>query len=322
MFGFRRRPEKQKTKSKDAPIIAQPSAFHIQFDNVHKNLGGRDILKGLNLGIRRGETFVIIGLSGTGKSVSLKHMIGLMDPDSGVVSIGGVDISLLPRAQRLENMKKFGYLFQSGALLNWMTIEQNVALPLKELTNLPDTEIARIVEEKLGLVNLIEHKHKFPSEISGGMKKRAGLARAIVREPEILLYDEPTSGLDPVMSRQIDRLIRKLQRELGITSIVVTHDMESAYNCADRIGMLYDGRILQIGTTEEIKRTTDPIVRAFVKGDPIPGTEAAEERAAAVRPPTGPQLSPREREARDTAVRRSIGDLRHSRLLPGQRAAE
>jgi phospholipid/cholesterol/gamma-HCH transport system ATP-binding protein len=156
-----------------------------------------------------------------------------------------------------------------------MTVAENVALPLKEHTNLAKDEIDRRVHDKLRLVNLDEHADKYPSEISGGMKKRAGLARAIVREPEILLYDEPTSGLDPVMSRGVDRLVVKMQRELGVTSILVTHDMESAYLCADRIAMLYQGRVQQMGTADEIKRSRDPVVRAFIRGDELPDPSMA-----------------------------------------------
>ncbi|MGE0434962.1 MAG: ABC transporter ATP-binding protein, partial [Planctomycetota bacterium] len=236
-------------------------------------------------GIHRGETFVMLGLSGTGKSVRLKHMIGLLFPDYGRVLINGVDTSRLSPKEQLESKKQFGYLFQSGALINWMTIAENVALPLREHTHLPEEEIQRRVLEKLAMVNLEEHGHKFPSDISGGMKKRAGLARAIVRDPEILLYDEPTSGLDPVMSRGVDRMIVKLQRELGVTSILVTHDMESAYLCADRIAMLYQGRVQQIGTSEEIRRTRDPIVKAFVTGGELPDVTDTSTPPVAVPPP-------------------------------------
>jgi phospholipid/cholesterol/gamma-HCH transport system ATP-binding protein len=255
---------KNKRAKRRGVIIDSP--YHIEFQNVWKMLGGREILRGLSFGIRRGETFIVLGLSGTGKSVTIKHMIGLFNPDYGRVLINGIDNSKLTVPEQRESKKQFGYLFQSGALLNWMTIAENVALPLKELTSLPPAEIDKKVQEKLELVNLGEHGHKYPSEISGGMKKRAGLARAIVREPEIVLYDEPTSGLDPVMSREVDRLIVKLQRELGITSVVVTHDMASAYYCADRIGMLHEGHMLQIGTPEEIQNSDEPIVRSFVSG--------------------------------------------------------
>ena len=242
------------------------SKYHIEFQDVHISLGGREILKGLSFRISRGEMFVIIGLSGSGKSVTLKNLIGLLRPDHGRILVNGIDISKLKKRDWYEAMRQFGYLFQSGALLDWMTISENVALPLQELTNLPDDEIDRKVNEKLALVDLEEHGHKYPSEISGGMKKRAGLARSIVREPEIILYDEPTSGLDPVMSRQVDKLSVKLKEELGVTSVMVTHDMESAYICADKIGMLYDGRMIQIGTPEEIRNSDNKIVRAFVTG--------------------------------------------------------
>lgn len=263
-------------KRKDAPSldeVGQESIYHVELRDVHKRLGGRKILSGLSFGVYRGETFVILGLSGTGKSVTIKHMIGLFKPDHGQVLVNGVDMALLNHRERYEAMKQFGYLFQSGALLNWMTLEDNVALPLRELTPLPEPEILKRVHEKLRLVDLGTHAQKIPAEISGGMKKRGGLARAIVREPEIVLYDEPTSGLDPVMSRQVDRLIVKLQKELNITSVVVTHDMESAYMVADRIGFLYKGKMLEVGTPEEIRQTRNPIVKAFITGGEIPDVE-------------------------------------------------
>ena len=249
------------------------SIYHIELRDVHKRLGGRKILSGLSFGVYRGETFVILGLSGTGKSVTIKHMIGLFQPDAGQVLINGVDMGQLNTRDRFEAMRQFGYLFQSGALLNWMSLEDNIALPLRELTPLPESEILKRVHDKLRLVDLAEHAAKLPSEISGGMKKRGGLARAIVREPEIVLYDEPTSGLDPVMSRQVDRLIVKLQKELNITSVVVTHDMESAYMVADRIAFLYKGKMLEIGTPDEIRQTRNPIVKAFITGGEMPNVE-------------------------------------------------
>ncbi|RME81207.1 MAG: ABC transporter ATP-binding protein [Planctomycetota bacterium] len=239
----------------------------IIFNNVHKTLSGRKILNGLTLTIYEGETFVIIGRSGTGKSVTLKHMIGIMSPDEGTIDIFGERVNGYTKKEFADLRKYFGVLFQSGALLNSLTIEENVALPLVEHErHLSKKEIQRIVDEKLELVEMSHAKKNLPSEISGGMKKRAGLARAIVRSPRVVLYDEPTSGLDPIMSNSINELIISLQKKLGVTQIVVTHDMNSAYMIADRIGMHYGGRIIEIGTPEEIKNTQSPIVRQFIEG--------------------------------------------------------
>jgi phospholipid/cholesterol/gamma-HCH transport system ATP-binding protein len=235
-------------------------------ENVQKALKGREVLKGIDLEVRRGETVVIIGQSGTGKSVTLKTIIGLMRPDAGKVVIDGEDVTGFGEKKYSEVRKKFGVLFQSGALINWLTIEDNVALPLREHTQLGESEILQKVEQKLRLLNLLDARTKMPSEISGGMRKRAGLARAIILDPKIILYDEPTSGLDPVMSNQINELILRMQKILGITSIVVTHDMESAYRIADRIAMLFDGRIVEVGSCDEIRNTQNPIVRQFIEG--------------------------------------------------------
>lgn len=250
---------KEELSSSKEPVIV--------FKNVHKTLSGRKVLNGLNLTIYRGETFVIIGRSGTGKSVTLKHMIGILKPDEGEIFVFGKKINNYGKKELIELRKHFGVLFQSGALLNSLTVGENVALPLLEHErHLSREEIERIVDEKLAMVEMLHAKHNYPSEISGGMKKRAGLARAIVRNPEIVLYDEPTSGLDPIMSNSINELILSLQKKLGITSIVVTHDMNSAYMIADRIGMHYGGRIIEIGTPEEIRNTKSPIVRQFIEG--------------------------------------------------------
>ncbi len=239
----------------------------IKIQDLHKKLGDRVILNGMNLDIERGETMVIIGRSGSGKSVTLKHMVGLLTADSGMVMVDGVDVSRLDASGLFELRKKFGVLFQSGALINWLSVYDNVALPLREHTRLRPDEIDRIVNEKLGLLDMAEHADKMPSDLSGGMKKRAALARAIVLAPEILLYDEPTSGLDPIMAARINELIVDVKRKLAVTSIVVTHDMDSAYKVADRIAMLYEGRIIQVGTPDEIRSSRDPVVRQFVEGN-------------------------------------------------------
>ncbi len=242
----------------EAPVLV--------LDNIHKALGGRDVLRGVSIEVRDGETVVIIGQSGTGKSVTLKNIIGLLRPDRGRILIDGVDVTDFDEKKYSEVRRKFGVLFQSGALINWMNIEENVSLPLREHTRMSPAEIAAKAEEKLKLLNLYESRHKMPSEISGGMRKRAGLARAIILDPKIILYDEPTSGLDPVMSNQINELIMRMQKVLGVTSVVVTHDMESAYMIADRIAMLFEGRIIETGTREEIRNSQNPIVRQFIGG--------------------------------------------------------
>jgi phospholipid/cholesterol/gamma-HCH transport system ATP-binding protein len=239
----------------------------IDIANLRKTLGGRAVLDGLTLQVRRGETFVIIGRSGTGKSVTLKHIVGLMRPDSGTCRVLGVDTATASRAGIDSVRRRVGYLFQSGALLAAMDVLENVALPLREFeTHLSESEIAATVREKLSLVNLAGVESKLPSELSGGMRKRVGLARAIVRNPELVLYDEPTSGLDPIGTSSIDDLICSMKAALGVTQVVVTHDMTSARRIADRIGLLWEGRIYFVGTPAELDATDDPTVRQFVEG--------------------------------------------------------
>lgn len=239
----------------------------IKLENLFLKLAGRQILNGMNLHVREGETYVIIGRSGTGKSVTLKNIMGLMSPDEGNVEVMGQSLNTLDHGGFYDLRRKMGVLFQSGALLNWLSVGQNVALPLKEHNHkLTSTEANEIVREKLALVGLEGVEERMPSEISGGMKKRVGLARAIVHNPQVILYDEPTSGLDPVMSNQINDLITSLQKKLGVTSICVTHDMESAYRIADRIGMMHGGQIIEEGTPDDIRNTQNPYVRQFIEG--------------------------------------------------------
>jgi len=238
----------------------------IELIDIHKELGSKKVLNGLSLKVESGETMVIIGRSGSGKSVTFKHITGLLKPDSGRILVDGVDVTTASGNEVDRVRRRLGVLFQSGALLNWMTVDANVALPLRELTKLPEAEIRRIVDEKLALVELNGAGHLMPASLSGGMKKRAGLARSLVLEPEILLYDEPTSGLDPIMANRINELIIDMQRKLNVTSIVVTHDMESAFMIADRIAMLFGGRIIEVGTPLEIRATKNVIVRQFVDG--------------------------------------------------------
>jgi phospholipid/cholesterol/gamma-HCH transport system ATP-binding protein len=239
----------------------------IEYVGVRKAFGDRVIIESLDLKIRRGETMCIIGRSGTGKSVSLKALMGLLRPDAGRILIQGRDVTDLSERDYAQVRRIFGVLFQSGALINWLTVGENVALPLREHTDYDDAEIEKRVREKLHLFELDHAFDLLPTEISGGMKKRAGLARALILDPKILLYDEPTSGLDPVMSRQIDELVRKVQARTGVTSVFVTHDMESVWNTADRLAMLYNGRVIFVGTPDEARATDHPIVQQFIRGD-------------------------------------------------------
>lgn len=238
----------------------------IEFRNVTKILSGTKVLNNLSFKIEEGETFVIIGRSGTGKTVTLKHIAGLLEPDSGQILVDGEQMNGIGKSQRDRLREKIGFVFQSGALINWMTVEENIALPLREHKLYPIEEIKRIVEEKMELLQLTSARDKMPAEISGGMKKRASLARVLVRNPEIILYDEPTSGLDPVMSSLINTIINQLKKNYTITQVVVTHDMDSAYAIGDRIAMLYDGTIIQCDEPEGIRNTNNPIVRQFISG--------------------------------------------------------
>lgn len=238
----------------------------IELVNVRKSFNGKMVLDGVSLSLDRGETFVIIGMSGTGKTVTLKHIAGLLDPDEGEVRIGGVAMNGATEQVRESLRKKMGIVFQSGALINWLSVFDNVALPLVERRRHTAGEIETIVDEKLHLLGLTGAKYKMPAELSGGMKKRVCLARVLVRSPEIILYDEPTAGLDPVMSRTINNLIKQMKSDFQVTSMVVTHDMHSAYDIADRIALLYNGAIIQCDVPEKIKDSDNPIVRQFVRG--------------------------------------------------------
>lgn len=222
----------------------------IRFDNVHKSFGDKQVLAGVSFDVSDGEILAIVGPSGTGKSVTLKHIVGLLAPDSGTVTV--------------KDGARIGYLFQGGALLAWLTVRENVALPLRETTSLGDAEIGRLVENALRAVGMEDSADKYPSEISGGMVKRAGLARAIVSNADAVLYDEPTSGLDPVTSRTICRLIKRLNAEQGITSLVVTHDLAGACAIADRILMLDNGHVVLAATPAEFVASDIPEVREFV----------------------------------------------------------
>jgi phospholipid/cholesterol/gamma-HCH transport system ATP-binding protein len=241
----------------------------ITFDKVTKKLGGKTVLNEVSFEVPKGETFVIVGLSGAGKSVTLKHMVQLLIPESGEIRIGD-DIINKARGSELERMRRrFGVLFQGAALLQWLTVFENVALPLRELTKMSEEEIEKTVRKKLSLLNMEDSMDVFPADLSGGMQKRVGLARAIVMDPEIILYDEPTSGLDPVTSRLIDQLIQDLRKELGVTSVVVTHDLHSALAIGTRIMMIDGGKIVENATPEEFIQSTNETVKRFLESQYI-----------------------------------------------------
>ncbi len=241
----------------------------IRFENVSKKFGKKVVLDEADFEIHDNETFVIVGLSGAGKSVTLKHMLGLLSPDSGRVLIGE-DVVSEATGEALDRIRsRFGVLFQSGALLQWMSSGDNVALPLREHTDMAEDEIVKLVREKLALVQLEEAIDKFPANLSGGMRKRVALARAIITNPEIILYDEPTSGLDPVTSRTIDKLIDDTRKGLGVTSVVVTHDLHSALAIATRIAMLHEGRIIELATPQEFVNSKNEIVQSFLEAQYI-----------------------------------------------------
>jgi phospholipid/cholesterol/gamma-HCH transport system ATP-binding protein len=239
----------------------------IQVHDVTKIYAGRTVLDAIRLDVFEGETLVILGGSGSGKSTLLRLMIGNVKPDSGdIISLGGKSIRSMTPQELDDYRKSIGVLFQSGALFNSMTVADNVALPLREHTDLPEETIQIMVKIKLELVGLREHSEKMPAELSGGMKKRAGLARALALDPKILFYDEPSAGLDPVTSAEIDQLIIKLNKLLGVTRVVVTHEMDSAFRIADRMVLLDRGKFIISGTAQEMKNSTDPLVRQFVHG--------------------------------------------------------
>lgn len=237
----------------------------IKIKDLHKSFNSNKVLKGINLEIKNGETITIIGRSGCGKSVLIKHIIGLLKPDKGYVEVEGKIISELSIEELYEIRKIFGFVFQSAALFDSLTVEENVGLALIENTRMKRSEIKKIVNEKLALVNLYGINDMKPSELSGGMKKRVGLARALVTNPKYILYDEPTTGLDPVTSDQIDQLIRDLAKKLNVTSIIVTHDMVSVRTVADRVAMIHDGMIYYDGSFENFMNSKDKVIIDFIQ---------------------------------------------------------
>ena len=237
----------------------------IRYEDLHKRFGENQVLRGVTLPVARGETIVILGGSGSGKSVLLRHTIGLMVPDRGRVVVDGTDLSNLSEEELMPVRKKVGMLFQGSALFDSMDVFENVAYALREHTDLEEAAIADRVRRKLALVELDESvEHRMPSDLSGGMRKRVALARAIALEPAAILYDEPTTGLDPITARAINDLIRNLQESLQVTSVVVTHDIASAFRVADRIAFLYQGEMVFTGTVAQARSSRDPRLRAFL----------------------------------------------------------
>lgn len=241
----------------------------ISLRQLNITFGTHTVLDNIDLDVYKGETLAVLGPSGTGKSTVLRSMIGLLEPNGGQIFIQGEDVSGLDEDGWNRLRMKMGMVFQYSALFDFLTVGENVAFGLRQHTDKSDEEIQGIVTQMLDLVGLPDTQDLYPAELSGGMKKRVGLARAIAVNPEIVLYDEPTAGLDPIMSRNISRLIKKTQEQLHVTSVLVTHDMQSAFYAADRVAMLYEGHIVAIGTAEEMKNSTNPIVKAFVEGREI-----------------------------------------------------
>ncbi len=238
----------------------------IRLDGIRKSFDGKQVLRGVDLEVRKGETMVLLGRSGCGKSVTLRIILGLLHPDEGRVFVDGEDVTEFNESQWVEVRKRIGMVFQASALFDSLTVRDNVAYFLEEHTDLPEEEIDRIVAEKLEFVGLGGTQDMMPSELSGGMRKRVALARAMAASPEIMLYDEPTTGLDPITARSINRLIRKTQQTFGVTSIVVTHELDSGFAVADRVAVMNEGRILFVGTVDEVKACEDPFVRDFLMG--------------------------------------------------------
>ena len=238
----------------------------IRFDNIHKAFGDNQVLRGFSLQVNEGETMVIIGYSGTGKSVAIKHIVGLLEPDEGEVWVDGLRVDQLSRKDLYALRGRIGYVFQFAALFDSMTIGENVAMGLRKQGELSESEITTRVDEALSLVDLPDVKGRMPAELSGGMRKRVGLARTIALRPEVLLYDEPTTGLDPINTTRINNVIVSLKAALSVTSVVVTHDMKTAFAVSNRLAMVHKGRIVASGTVEDFRNTQNPLVHNFVTG--------------------------------------------------------
>ena len=244
----------------------------ILLDNVHKAFGPKQVLTGFTLEVLEGELAVLLGYSGTGKSVAIKHIVGLLEPDSGRVVVDGKDVATLKRRELYEMRSQIGYVFQFAALFDSLTVGENVAMGLRKQGKLSETDLLTRVHEALELVDLPDAADIMPSDLSGGMRKRVGIARAIALRPKYLLYDEPTTGLDPVTAAVIDELMLRMQKQLGVTSLVITHDLRTAWTIGTKIAMLYEGKIRQCGTPDEIRSTRDPVVRQFIEGKATPVT--------------------------------------------------
>ncbi|MBT3785613.1 ABC transporter ATP-binding protein [bacterium] len=240
----------------------------IRLENVYKSFGDKHVLQGVSLEIYKGETFVILGPSGCGKSVTLKIITGLLEPDAGEVFVDGRDILRIKEPELNEIRRQMGMLFQNAALFDSLTVAENVGFGLNQMGTMDPEEIARRVSRNLELVGLSGIEEIMPSELSGGMRKRVGLARAIALHPRLIIYDEPTTGLDPIVATEIDQLVVKLQRELNATSVVITHDLNSAFRVADRMGLHFDGKIWEISDPDTFRNSKNPFVQRFLKGEP------------------------------------------------------
>ncbi len=247
-------------------FVAAQSPYMIECENLWKRFHNKSVLEGVDIKIKRGEALVVIGQSGCGKSVLLKHLVGLLLPDVGNVLIDGEDVTKMSRKNLFRVRMRFGMVFQGAALFDSLSVGENVCLALKEHTQKSEQEIEEIGRKKLRMVGLDDVMDKMPAELSGGMKKRVSIARAIAMDPACVLYDEPTTGLDPIMADVINNLIKKLKSELNITSVIVTHDIHSAYKVADRIAMLHNGKIISDGTPDEVRMSDNEILRQFIEG--------------------------------------------------------
>jgi len=254
------------TDRRGGAAAAGPDEPMIRLIGVHKGFGTKQVLRGLDLEVRRGETFVILGPSGTGKSCMLKLLVGLLRAEQGEIWVGRQRVDDARPRELWEIRGRIGYLFQSSALINWLSVAENVALPLTEHTRLAPHEIDRRVDEYLGKVHMLQSKYQMPGELSGGQKRRVALARVLAGTPSIILYDEPTAGLDPIMTQNIAALIRSVQREFGVTSILVTHDLPCAWEAGDRVAFVDGGRVVHSDLTERFRHTDHPTVRHFLDG--------------------------------------------------------
>ncbi|MCL0082990.1 ABC transporter ATP-binding protein [Thermodesulfovibrionales bacterium] len=249
----------------------------IEIIDLHKSFGKNHVLQGVNLKVDRGESMVVMGGSGSGKTILIKHIIRLLRPDSGKAIVDGRDMAELNEKELYKMRKRFGMLFQSAALFDSLSVWENVGFALLREKQMKESDVKKIAIEELKVVGLTGVEDLMPSELSGGMKKRVGLARAIIHNPEILLYDEPTTGLDPILANTIGDLILELKKRLSVTSVTITHDIQAAYKIADRIAMLFKGRIIETGRPDEIKNTTNPVVRQFISGGLAASGEDLEE---------------------------------------------